>query len=486
MQNITNSSVLVVGLGNRGRAACELLRRQGARVTGLDHAETEALRAVAVEMRAAGVDVRLGENDAPNEPFDFAVVSCGVSLESPVVQSLRARGVRLVGELEHAYHQAKCLTIAVAGTNGKATTAGMIGGMLDRAGRRVVVAGHNAVPACAVVEQTPGLDYLVLSVNALQLQLAELVRPSIAVLLNLSPDFQDRFGSFEDLVRANARLFPAQERFEWAIVQSEALATLRRLQLLPRAAKLITFSATDSTADLHFDRGLLLSRLEDWTGPLLDMAQCRVRGAHNAENMMAALAVGRALRLPLETVVATLKEFTTAPHCFQAVTEADGVHYINDSKATNLAALEKALLSVPPAPGGRPNVWLIAGGVDCGQSFHDVSPLVARRVKGAFLVGEAAEKIRAAWSLFTPCTPVRSLLEAVSEAAKCASAGDVVLLSPACSSFDQFRNYQQRGESFCTAVKSISGGVSGGHPNRDGRTAVADGVTGQRASCRSL
>jgi len=258
-------------------------------------------------------------------------------------------------------------------------------------------------------------------------------------------------------------------------VQSEALVQLRRLDLAPKAAKLITFSATDATADLYFARGLLLSRLDDWEGPLLDTAQCQVRGAHNAENHMAALAVGRALRSPLKRVVETLKGFVSGPHCFEPIAEVNGVRYVNDSKATTMAALEKALFSIQPAPGGLPNVWLIAGGVDCGQSFHDVSPLMARQVKGAFLLGEATEKIRAAWSLFTPCTPVGSLLEAVSEAAKCASVGDVILLSPACSSFDQFRNYQQRGERFCTAVKSISGGLPGGTPNRHDRMAAVAG-----------
>jgi len=479
MFEVTNKSVLVLGLGNRGRAACGLLQRSGARVVAVDRAETNDLREAAKALRATGVDVRLGEQDAPEQPFDLAVVSCGVAIESPAVLTLRARGVPLVGELEFAFQHAKCLSIVVAGTNGKATTAGMIGRTLEQAHRKVIVAGHNTMPACSVVEQTAGLDYLVLSANALQLQLAGQVHPSIAVLLNLSPDFQDRFSSFDDLIRANATIFQHQESFDWAIVQSEALAQLRRLDLAPKAAKIVTFSATDASADLYFERELLLSRLGGWEGPLLDIAQCKVRGAHNAENLMAALAVGRALRLPLERVVETLKEFESGPHCFEPVLEFNGVRYINDSKATNMAALEKALLSVQPSPGGLANIWLISGGVDCGQGFHDVSPVVARRVKGAFLLGAAAEKIRAAWSLFTPCTPVRSLLEAVAEAAKCASVGDVILLSPACSSFDQFRNYQQRGERFCTAVKSISGGLPGGTPNRAGGMAVAAVLAGR-------
>ncbi len=150
--------------------------------------------------------------------------------------------------------------------------------------------------------------------------------------------------------------------------------------------------------------------------------------------------------------------------------EINGVQFINDSKATNVDALHKALCAMRPGPGGEPNVWLIAGGKDKGLDFHDVGPLLSKRVKRAFLLGEASERMRAAWSLFTPCTVAGSLLEAVAEAAKNATSGDVVLLSPACSSWDQFRNHQHRGEVFCQAVKSIGRGVHGGTPNIDGKT----------------
>jgi UDP-N-acetylmuramoylalanine--D-glutamate ligase len=175
------------------------------------------------------------------------------------------------------------------------------------------------------------------------------------------------------------------------------------------------------------------------------------------------------LRLPLETMLDPLKNYSAGPHRFDLVAELDGVQFVNDSKATNPDALHKALLSANSGPHGEANLWLIAGGRDKGLEFHDIGPVLSKRVKGAFLIGEASEKIRAAWGLFTPCTPAKSLLEAVAEAARNATSGDVVLLSPACSSFDQFRDYQHRGEVFCQAVKSISGGARVGHPNIDGK-----------------
>ena len=188
---------------------------------------------------------------------------------------------------------------------------------------------------------------------------------------------------------------------------------------------------------------------------------------------MAALAVGHALRLPLENMVDPLKTYAAAPHRCEMVAEVDGVQFINDSKATNVDALRHALLGARPGPRAEPNIWLIAGGRDTGLDFHDVGPLLSQRVKRAFLIGESREKIRAAWSLFTPCKLADSLLEAVTEAASSATSGDVVLLSPACSSFDRFRNYQHRGAAFCDAVKSIGRGVARPTPHMNGSAAPA-------------
>ena len=181
---------------------------------------------------------------------------------------------------------------------------------------------------------------------------------------------------------------------------------------------------------------------------------------------MAALAVGRVLRVPLDAMVETLKSYLPAPHRCEFVAEIFGVKYINDSKATNLDAVRQAVLSQPASKPGEPNVWLIAGGKDKGLDYHDIGPLLSQRVKGVFLLGETREKIRAAWSLFTPCTVVNSLLEAVSEAARQAVSGDIVLLSPACSSFDMFQNYQHRGEVFRQTVEQLARSTRGGVSRR--------------------
>ena len=472
MFKFDNQKVLVIGLGSRGQAACELLCRSGARVVGVDSRDTEELRSGAERLRALGVEVMLGAAAPPEADFDRAVLGPAVSANSPLVQAVRARGVPMLGELELGFQAAKCLSIVISGTNGKSTTAGLVERMLISNHRKTIVAGHRALPVCSVVEQTRELDFLVLQANSFQLECTEFFRPAVAVLLNLAPDHFERYADAADYSRATAGLFRNQQSFDWAIIQSEALARLQALAL-PVPAKTITFSATDPGADLHLDRGLIISRVPNWAGPLLDTDHCQLRGPHNAENLMAALAVGHALRLPLENMVESLKTSAPGPHRCELVADLDGVQFINDAKASNLDALQKALLSTRPGPAGGANIWLIAGGQDHGLEFHDVGPSLSRRVKGAFLIGEAREKIRAAWSLFTPCQVAPSLLEAVAEAAKSAVAGDAVLFSPACPGFDQFRTYQQRGEIFCQAVKSISRGAGAGNPHISGKITTA-------------
>ena len=444
-----------------------MLRRRGASVTAVDGADSEQLREAAARFRSNGIRVELGVSRLKKRDIDLAVISPAVPARSPLVQSLSRWNVPMIGELELGYQQTKCLSIAITGTNGKGTTAGLVERMLVNNHRKTLLTGHGALPVCAVADRTDELDFLVLQVNAFQLERTQFFRPAVAVLLNLTPDFLDRYSGKADYVRATARLFNNQQPFDWAIVQSEALEELRELNLLP-TSKVISFSARDPKADISFDRGLIISRVPNWTGPLLDTDHCLLRGPHNAENLMAALAVGHALRLPLESMIDTLKAQPPSRHCCEVVEELNGVQFINDSKATNVDATRNALIAAGPGETGKKNIWLIAGGRDKGLDFHDVGPVISQRVKGAYLIGEAREKIRAAWSLFTPCTLADSLLEAVTDAAKSAASGDVVLLSPACSSLDQFQSYQERGESFCQIVKSISRGGQAPNPKING------------------
>jgi UDP-N-acetylmuramoylalanine--D-glutamate ligase len=431
-----------------------LLRRRGARVVAVDSADTEALRWSAARLRPQGTEVLLGARKLPAGDFDLVVTSPGVPPTNPILAEVIRRGLPIIGELELGFQESLCLNIAITGTNGKTTTTELVERLLKQNQIKTMAAGNIGLAVCDIVDQTADLDFLTLEVSSFQLETIQFFRPVIAVVLNLTPDHLDRYAGMEDYIRAKVRIFTNQQAFDWAIIQSEALAKMRALDVqIP--SKIITFSATDLAADLYLDRGLLISRMEGWAGPLLDMDHCRLRGPHNAENLMAALAVGRVLRIGLSGMVDALKTYEPAAHRCEVVAEVDGVTFINDSKATNLDAVQKALLSVPSTEDNHPNVWLIAGGRDKGLGFHDIGPLLSRKVKGAFLIGETQVKIRAAWGLFTPCALMNSLSAAVEEAAQRAVPGDVVLLSPACSSFDQFRDYKHRGEVFRQAVRNL-------------------------------
>jgi UDP-N-acetylmuramoylalanine--D-glutamate ligase len=471
---LEDKNVLVIGLGVSGVAAAELLVARGARVVAVDSVDNAGSREAAARLRAHGVRVEVGVRKllpftppivrahmrpvkvpAPSLAYDFAVISPGVPLDIPLVAEVRARKIPLIGELELGYQQSFALNISITGTNGKTTTTELVERVLTANDLKTVAAGNIGTPLCVVADETRALDYVTLEVSSFQLETIQMFRPAVAVLMNITPDHLDRYKSMDDYARTKARLFENQEAFDCAIVQSEALAYLQKLGVkIP--SRLITFSATDQAADIYLDRGLIMSRVENWTGRLLNMEDVLLHGPHNAENIMATLAVGRALHIPLEGVVEAIKSYTPAAHRCEFVTEIGGVKYINDSKATNVDAVAKALLAMPEGENSQaPNVWLLAGGRDKGFDYHDVGPLLSRRVKGAFLFGETREKISAAWSLFTPCTVVNTLLEALAEAVKRATPGDVVLLSPACSSFDQFRNYQHRGEVFRLSVKQL-------------------------------
>ena len=454
MTSLENKKVLVIGLGKSGLAAAELLHRLGAKVLAVDSSDSAELQREVAALLTRGIAVQLGSVAAPMTPFDFVVVSPGVPWSNPLLAEMNRRKLPILGEFELGYQHSLCLNIAVTGTNGKTTTTELIERILKANRLKAMTAGANGTPISSIVEQTAGLDFLVLEASSFQLETIQYFRPGVAVLLNISPDHLDRYGNLTDYALAKARIFQNQQPFDWAIVQSEALAQLRALKVnIP--SKIITFSANNRRADIYLERGMLISRLDGWTGPLLKMEDCQLAGPQSAENLMATLAVGRVLRVPLEVMIETVKTYRPPAHRCEFIAEINGVKFVNDSKATNLDAVHKALLTVPSAPLGEPNVWLIAGGRDKAFEYYEIGPLLSQRVKGAYLIGETREKLRAAWSLFTPCTLANTLEESIAEAARNAVAGDVVLLSPACSSFDQFQNYQHRGEVFRQAVREL-------------------------------
>ena len=467
---LKSQCVLVMGLGASGRAAARLARSHGARVTVCDTREEDAFPESCAELRDAGIEVECGRDGLPPGRFDLAVVSPGLAPDSPLYRSVSDAGIPLLAELEFGWQCARCPTVAITGTNGKTTTTELVTHLLNSSEIPAVSAGNIGRPVSEVALEVEHEPRLVLEVSSFQLETVRDFRPDIAVLTNLTPDHLDRHGSMSAYARLKARLCERHAKTGITVIQSEALAYLRSLEIeIP--GRLVTFSAASRRADLHYADGLIMGSLPDWQGPLLALQQTRLRGAHNAENVMAAMAVGRELGLSLEQMVRAVKSFQPGAHRYEFVREWNGVTFVNDSKATNLDAMMKAITATPAVVESEPNIVLIAGGSGKGLEFHEAGPLLARRAKAAVLIGESREAMRSAWSLFTTCHLAEDLEEAVRIAVELSESGDVVLLSPACASFDLFTGYAHRGECFKAIVEELTNTTYGGalwsSPTRD-------------------
>ena len=441
---LKDKDVLVLGLGRSGMAAASLLRRDGARVVVRDEATDDLLQERAIRLRQLGVRVELGKKYDHSARFDFAVLSPGIAPERAIVREVLTQSTPLLSELELAYRHCLCPIVAITGTNGKTTTTELIAAMLTGCDKRTVAAGNIGHAFSDAVEASAGLDALVLEVSSFQLEKIEQFRANISVLLNITPDHLDRYESMDEYAAAKAFVLLNQQSEDTAVISVEALKWLRKM-CLPIRARPITFSAYNKPADLWLDstdNDTIWSRLPECHGILMRLSETNLRGRHNAENVLATLATGLAMGLPVSRMREAICDYCPQPHRCEFVAEVNGVTYINDSKGTNVDAVEKALRSLP----GRS--VLIAGGRDKGLDFASLRQVIAEKVTLAVLIGEAQNKMWRAWSKAVPCVRAFSMEEAVRVAASHAHRDETVLLSPACASFDMFENYEHRGDEF--------------------------------------
>lgn len=432
--------VSVLGAGESGVALARLLASEGAAVTVLDTAPANRLCERAAELGTLGIALRSG-SDALQVPegTGLAVLSPGIDPASDQVEAFRKAGVPLTGEVEMAFQRCRCPVVAITGTNGKTTTTQLVEAMFNGAGVLTQACGNIGPAFSAHVSASGSLSLMTVEVSSFQLETIETFQPKIAVWLNFAPDHLDRYASMEEYYAAKLRIFQNQTSADWAVVN--ARDTLPRLK-----SRVLTFSAYDTAADFVLNSGTIEFRGE----PVLRMADTHLRGGHNAENLMAALACGHAWGLSWEAMRAPLCAYRPLPHRCEVVGAVAGVEYVNDSKATNLDAVEKALVSET-----RP-VVLIAGGKDKGFEFESIKDLVAQRCRAAVLIGEMAARIENSWASALPCHRAASLAEAVSLSKTVARKGDIVLFSPGTSSFDMFKNYADRGNQFRALVHQLS------------------------------
>ena len=439
MKSYANQNIAVLGLGSSGEAAARLLLEEGARVTVLDSGDSEKLRASAETLRAAGIAVLLGSDaEADRATYDLGILSPGIDPAVSLVRNFRAKNIPLIGELELSYSLCKCPVIGITGTNGKTTTTQLVERMLNACGVRTLSAGNIGPAFAARVRESGNLDVMTLEVSSFQLETISAFRPRCSVWLNFQPDHLDRYASMEEYYQAKIRIFENQGPEDVAIVKLGD-------KLPKHAARTVVFSAYERGGDLDLRDGVIYFHGE----PVLRMSDTQLRGLHNAENLMAALAVGAAYGVSFAPMIEALCSYKALPHRCELVGTLDGVDYVNDSKATNLDALEKALLSETR------KVVLIAGGKDKGFEFDSLTDLVASKVRSVVLIGEMAGRIAGFWDPRVPCVRAATLFAAIDLARAHACRGDVVLFSPGTSSFDMFKSYADRGDQFRRHVQSL-------------------------------
>lgn len=435
-----NQNVAVLGAGLSGTAAALLLRSEGANVTLLDSAEEKRLLKSTIDsLRGQGIQVIAGpEADTDSGKYDFVVLSPGIDPDSPLARNFSSRQIDMIGELELGWQSCGLPVIAITGTNGKTTTTEMLAQMLNACGQRTIACGNIGKPLSEVAREKADLDVLTVEVSSFQLETIKTFHPSISLWLNFAPDHLDRYRSVADYRAAKLRLFEKQTADDVAIVNAgESLP-----EIAPRK---VTFSAYTDQSDFRLADGSIVFQ----NTPVLKLAETKLRGSHNIENLMATLAAGHARGLSFEKMVPPLLSYEPRPHRCEFVREVGGVDYINDSKATNLDAVEKALVAQ-----SKP-VILIAGGKDKGFTFDPLRPLVKEKVRSTILIGEMAQSIARDWGGTVKCEIANSLADAVERAHALAQPGEVVLFSPGTSSFDMFKSYADRGDQFRALVQAL-------------------------------
>jgi len=446
MSTATSSRALVVGLGVSGVAAATLLAGQGWRVTVNDRAASSELAAQLGRL-PAGVAAVLGGHDVELlEGVALVVVSPGVPWELPLLAEARQRGLEVIAEVELASRSLPSVPIVgVTGSNGKTTVTTLLGEIVRTAGWRVGVGG-NIGTAASELALTGPWDAVVLELSSFQLEGCTTLRPRVGVLLNLSPDHLDRHPTMASYMTAKTRIFAHQLPDDFAVLNADD-PTLNGLRVPSRQLR---FSLSKRTAEAHLGGDALVLDGE----PLLPRAELQLLGEHNVANALAAALAASRLGVARTAIADALRRVPALPHRHQVVAEGSGVRWVDDSKGTNIGATAAGLAGYTPG-----TVHLIAGGLGKGQDFRELRPAAEGRLARIYLIGEAAEAIGIALAGTAPLERCGTLDEAVLRAAVHARPGDVVLLSPACASFDQFRNYAHRGEEFARLARAVAGGA---------------------------
>jgi UDP-N-acetylmuramoylalanine--D-glutamate ligase len=458
-------NILIVGLGVSGVSAARFAKNRGGIVTVTDMAKEDALAADLPGIRKMGIKTELGQHRIETfETSDLIIVSPGVPHTILPIKRAREKGVPILGELELACRYIREPIIAVSGTNGKTTTTRLLGRMLEKSGFEVFVGGNIGNPLIDYAAGGKKADIVVAEVSSFQLDTIDMFRPRISVLLNISEDHLDRYSDFESYVRSKGRIFENQTEDDTAVINGSdprILSISRGIR-----ARTLPFYQQGKVDGKHKEYALIKRRdghhtpgIEFFTKEapegFLDLSKVNLMGRHNMENAAAAALATLAAGGSLESIQCVVNDFKGLPHRLEFVKIINGIHFYDDSKGTNIDAVAKAL-EVFNAP-----VILIMGGRDKGGDYKRLREPMRRHAKKLIVMGEARTAINSALEdVFPQGAHIAAGMEdAVHSAYLSASPGDIVLLSPGCSSFDMYENYAQRGEAFCRAVENLTRGT---------------------------
>jgi UDP-N-acetylmuramoylalanine--D-glutamate ligase len=432
---------LVLGMGLSGVAAACLLRRHGYAVTVVDAGcgDEEAVCA----LQDAGVEVLAGAVTLPAGQYTVCVVSPGISCDSDWVREMQGRGAEVISELELGYRYCDCELVAVTGSNGKSTLVKLLYDMLRKCGQQVAIAGNYGIPLSDGVKDSAGLDLIVVEVSSFQLELVDRFSPKVGVLLNLQPDHLDRHGTMAEYRALKQRLFRRMGSGDCVVVHDAELAEMNAAK-----ARLVSFGILGG-ADFYYSSDGYVCGRGDFAGIKVGLQGSRFDNQIMGQTVAAAVAVLVSLGLDARVVAGSVMEFSGLPHRMEQVAEIEGVRFIDDSKATNLAAMQAALEML----GG--GVRLIAGGVLKEKSVDFVKEVLANKAPCVYLIGIASKDMESGWRDSVRCVECGDLETAVRLAFADAGVGETVLLSPGCASFDQFKSYKDRGERFKRIVEDI-------------------------------
>jgi UDP-N-acetylmuramoylalanine--D-glutamate ligase len=448
--DVKDKRVLVVGLGKSGVASALFLKARGARVTVSDTKSPDQLRDEIPLLLDHGIAVETGgHGERTFRGQDLIVVSPGVPVDAPPLVQARASGEPVIGEVELAAQHLPGPIVAITGSNGKTTTTSLAGDILTAGGLPTVVGGNIGTPAISLVEHAARETVIVLEISSFQLETIQTFRPRVAVILNITPDHLDRHRTFQAYVDAKARIFENQQTSDFAVLNEDdptclTLAGRTRGQVFWFSRK------KEVKQGAYLEGGRILFRDGAGQREIMLVSEIRLKGAHNVENVLGGICAGVLMGVAPDKIRHAVRDFKAVEHRLEYVTTIKGVEYYDDSKATNVDATIKALESFPA------NIHLILGGKDKGSDYTVLNDLLRQRVKRVYTIGVAADKIESHIKGAAEIVHAETLDNAIRRAHAVAQPGDIVLLAPACASFDQFQSYSHRGQVFKEVVHALA------------------------------